>query len=169
MSGQYPFAMVQSMFDWAFPKHERNYYFKSTDLASLDDDVIKAIVSKGKERPVPSMLVAIWHYGGEMNRIPAENAAFGSRDTSFLFSVDSVWDDPDDSEKVIAWSRNVLDEMKPYSGSGMYPNFPGFGEEGNELVQSAYGKNYKRLAKIKAKYDPDNFFSVNLNIKPLEK
>ncbi len=48
----------------------------------------------------------------------------------------------------------------------MYPNFPGFAEEGNELVQSAYGKNYERLSKIKAKYDPDNFFSVNLNIKP---
>ncbi len=166
MSGQYPFAAVQGMFDWAFPKHERNYYFKSTDLRSLDDEVIKAIVSKGKERPVPSMLVAIWHYGGKMNRVPAEDTAFGSRDTSFLLSVDSVWDDPADTEEVIAWSRNVLKEMKPYSGAGMYPNFPGFGEEGNELVKSAYGKNYERLSKIKAKYDPDNFFSVNMNIKP---
>jgi FAD/FMN-containing dehydrogenase len=166
LSGQYPFAVVQSMFDWAFPKNERNYYFKSTDLRSLDDDVIKAIISKGEDRPLPSMLIAIWHYGGEMNRVPAKDTAFGSRDTSFLLSVDSIWDDPADSEKVIAWSRNVLDEMKPHSGSGMYPNFPGFGEEGNELVKSAYGKNYERLAKIKSKYDPDNFFSVNLNIKP---
>lgn len=166
LSGQYPFRMVQSMFDWAFPKNDRNYYFKSTDLSSLDDEVIKAIVSKGKERPVPSMLMAIWHYGGEMNRISAEDTAFGSRDTSFLLSVDSIWDDPADSERVIAWSRKVLEEMKPYSGAGMYPNFPGFGEEGNELVQSAYGKNYERLTKIKAKYDPDNFFSVNLNITP---
>ncbi|MDZ7757535.1 FAD-binding oxidoreductase [Rhodohalobacter sp.] len=168
MSGQYPFAVVQTMFDWVFPKNERNYYFKSTDLSSLDDDVIKAIISKGKERPVPSMLMAIWHYGGEMNRIPAEDTAFGSRDTSFLLSVDSIWDDPADSEKVIAWSRNVLDEMKPYSGNWYVSQFPGFGEEGNELVQSAYGKNYERLAKIKAKYDPDNFFSVNLNIKPAD-
>jgi FAD/FMN-containing dehydrogenase len=166
LSGQYPFAVVQSMFDWAFPKNERNYYFKSTDLRSLDDDVIKAIVTKGKERPVPSMLMAIWHYGGEMNRVPAKETAFGSRDTSFLLSVDSIWDDPADTERVIEWSRNVLEEMKPHSGAGMYPNFPGFGEEGNELVKSAYGKNYERLSKIKAKYDPDNFFSVNLNITP---
>lgn len=166
LSGQYPFSAVQSMFDWVFPKKERCYYFKSTDLRSLDEPVLKAIISKGKERPLSSMLMVIWHYGGEMNRIGAGDTAFGSRDTSFLLSVDSIWDDPSDSERVIAWSRNVLDEMKPYSGAGMYPNFPGFGEEGNELVQSAYGKNYKRLAKIKGKYDPDNFFSVNLNIQP---
>ncbi len=166
LSGQLPFTAVQSMVDWVFPKNERYYYFKSTDLNSLDDHVLKAIISKAKERPVSSMLMAIWHYGGEMNRIGAEETAFGSRDTSFLLSVDSIWDDQADSDRVIQWSRKVLEEMKPYAGEGMYPNFPGFGEEGNELVRSAYGVNYERLAIVKAKYDPDNFFNVNLNIKP---
>src|SRR6056297_2257730 len=168
LSGQYPFAVVQSMFDWAFPENERFYYFKSSDLKSLDHQVIKDIISKAEHRPVSSILIAIWHYGGKMNRIGADESAFGSRDTSFLLSIDSVWDNHDDSEKVIAWSRKVLDDMKPHSGVGMYPNFPGLGEEGNELVQSAYGKNYSRLSEVKAKYDPDNFFSVNLNIKPAE-
>jgi FAD/FMN-containing dehydrogenase len=132
----------------------------------LGDDVLKAIISKAKERPVSSILMVIWHYGGEMNRIGAEETAFGSRDTSFLLSVDSIWDNQADSDRVIQWSRKVLEEMKPYTGDGMYPNFPGFGEEGNKLVRSAFGVNYERLTKIKAKYDPDNFFNVNLNIKP---
>jgi len=166
MSGQLPFEAVQSMVDWFFPKNERYYYFKSTDLSSMDEPVMNAIISKAKERPVSSIIMAIWHYGGEMNRISPEETAFGSRDTSFLLSVDSVWDDPEDSDRVIAWSRKVLEDMKPYSDTGMYPNFPGFAEEGNELVKSAYGKNYDRLSKIKAKFDPDNFFSVNLNIQP---
>ncbi|MGM0532689.1 MAG: FAD-binding oxidoreductase [Bacteroidota bacterium] len=167
LSEQLPFVTVQSMVDWVFPKNERYYYFKSKDLNSLGDDVLKAIISKAKERPVSSMLMLIWHYGGEMNRIGAEETAFGSRDTSFLLSVDSIWDDQADSDRVIQWSRETLEEMEPFSGVGMYPNFPGFGEEGNKLVRSAYGVNYERLAKIKAKYDPDNFFNVNLNIKPV--
>lgn len=166
LSGQLPFVAVQSMVDWVFPKNERFYYYKSKDLNSLDDDVLKTIISKAKDRPVSSILMVIWHYGGKMNRIGAEETAFGSRDTSFLLSIDSIWDNQVDSDRVIQWSRKVLEEMKPHTGDGMYLNFPGFGEEGNELVRSAYGVNYERLTKIKAKYDPDNFFNVNLNIQP---
>jgi FAD/FMN-containing dehydrogenase len=33
-------------------------------------------------------------------------------------------------------------------------------------VRAAYGSNYDRLAQVKRKYDPDNLFSVNQNIKP---
>ncbi|MGK7370555.1 MAG: BBE domain-containing protein, partial [Candidatus Halalkalibacterium sp. M3_1C_030] len=69
-------------------------------------------------------------------------------------------------EEVITWSREFLDRMKRFAGDGMYVNFSGFGEEGDDLVQAAYGDNYKRLAEIKANYDPDNFFHINQNIKP---
>jgi hypothetical protein len=154
------------MFDPFFPKHERYYYFKSQDLASLNRETREALIEKAKKRPVDSMLIAIWHYGGQMNRIDSKETAFESRDTTFLLSMDSIWDDPSDSENVISWSRNFLDDMKIFSGDGMYVNFSGFGEEGEDLVQKAYGENYERLAKIKSKYDPDNFFHINQNIKP---
>jgi FAD/FMN-containing dehydrogenase len=154
------------MFDPFFPKHERNYYFKSQDLASLNKETRDAIIEGAKKRPVDSMLLAIWHYGGKMNRIGSKDSAFGSRDTTFLLSVDSIWDDPGDSEEVISWSRDFLDTMKRFSGDGMYVNFSGFGEEGEDLVQLAYGNNYDRLSEIKTKYDPDNFFHYNQNIKP---
>ena len=166
LSGKIPYTVANSMFDPFFPKHERYYYFKSQDLASLNKEAMTAIIDGAMNRPVDSMLIAIWHYGGQMNRINSKDTAFSSRDTTFLLSVDSIWDDPADSDKVISWSRNFLDKMKRFSGDGMYVNFSGFGEEGENLVKAAYGENYARLSKIKAKYDPDNFFHINQNIKP---
>jgi len=166
LSDKIPYTVANSMFDPFFPKHERYYYFKSQDLASLNRETRDALIEKAKNRPIDSMLIAIWHYGGQMNRIDSKETAFGSRDTTFLLSMDSIWDDPSDSEKVISWSREFLDDMKSFSGDGMYVNFSGFGEEGEDLVQAAYGYNYKRLSKIKAKYDPNNFFHINQNIKP---
>ena len=166
LSGMIPYAVAQTMFDPFFPKNERYYYFKSHDLASLNQETMDAIIDGAKNRPVASMLLAIWHYGGQMNRIGNKETAFGSRDTTFLFSIDAIWDDPSDSEEVISWSRNFLEQMKRFAGVGMYVNFSGFGEEGEDLVQKAYGDNYKRLSKIKAKYDPDNIFHHNQNIKP---
>jgi len=166
LSGQIPYTVAQTMFDPFFPENERYYYFKSQDLASLNKETMHALIEEAKNRPVASILVALWHYGGKMNRIGSKDTAFGSRDTSFLFSVDAIWDDPSDSEEVISWSREFLDKMRRFSGDGMYVNFSGFGEEGEDLVRKAYGENYERLAKIKAKYDPDNFFHINQNIKP---
>jgi FAD/FMN-containing dehydrogenase len=166
LSGKIPYTVANSMFDPFFPKHERYYYFKSQDLASLDKNTRAALIEEAKKRPVDSMLIAIWHYGGQMNRIGSKETAFVSRDTTFLLSMDSIWDDPADSEKVISWSRNFLERMKRFSGDGMYVNFSGFGEEGEVLVKTAYGKNYDRLSSIKTKYDPDNFFHINQNIKP---
>jgi FAD/FMN-containing dehydrogenase len=166
LSGKIPYTVANSMFDPFFPKHERYYYFKSQDLASLNRETRKFLIDGAKNRPVDSVLLAIWHYGGEMNRVGSEDTAFGSRDTTFLFSIDAIWDDYSKSEEVISWSRAFLDKAKRFSGDGMYVNFSGFGEEGEDLVQAAYGKNYDRLSKIKAEYDPDNFFHINQNIKP---
>ncbi len=48
----------------------------------------------------------------------------------------------------------------------MYLNFPGFLEEGQEMMREAYGGNYERLAALKTEYDPSNLFRLNQNIKP---
>lgn len=166
LSGKIPYAVANTMFDAFFPKHDRYYYFKSQDLASLEQETMDFLIEGARNRPVDSMLLAIWHYGGEMNRIDSKDTAFGSRNTTFLLSVDSIWDDYNKSDEVISWSRDILEKVKQFSGDGMYVNFSGFGEEGDDLVQAAYGDNYERLSKIKSKYDPENFFHINQNIKP---
>jgi FAD/FMN-containing dehydrogenase len=166
LSGQMPYAVAQTLFDPFVPKTQRCYYFKATDLARLDDHVIDALIACAKQRPVPSVLLAVWHYGGAMRRLTPNQSAFESRRTPYLFSVDASWDDRTKSESVIAWSREQIAAMKPYSSGGLYVNFSGFGEEGEALVRAIYGENYERLARLKQQYDPTNLFRLNQNIRP---
>jgi hypothetical protein len=102
LSGQMPYRTAQSLFDPFLPKGDRYYYFKSSNLANFDDEVVDAVVAMGYDRPVLSVLLAIWHYGGALRRVGEQETAFGSRNTPYLFSVDSIWDDLLDSERIIA-------------------------------------------------------------------
>jgi FAD/FMN-containing dehydrogenase len=166
LSGTMPWTALQQMFDPFFPKAVQHYYFKSTYLDNLDDDAIDTIIHKASNPPQPMILIAIWHIGGAMSRIDDKATAFTGRKSNYLFSVDCIWDDPSADEEVISWARNFLKDMEPFSPGGLYVNFSGFGEEGEALVKSAYGDNYAKLVEIKHKYDPENFFRINQNIKP---
>jgi FAD/FMN-containing dehydrogenase len=55
--------------------------------------------------------------------------------------------------------------MEPHATGGVYVNFL-HNDEGETRVRAAYGDHYDRLAAIKARYDPDNVFRSNQNIKP---
>ena len=166
LSGPLPWTAVQSMFDPFFPKGGRQYYFKSRYLKSLSDETIDALIPQAVNPPTPYILIVLWNYGGAMSRVGVDETAFMGRGAPFLFSVDSIWDDPADTDKVLAYSRKFLASMEPYSPGGLYVNFAGLGEEGEQLVRSAYGSHYDRLVALKNKYDPTNFFRLNQNIKP---
>jgi hypothetical protein len=161
-----PYTTAQALFDPFLPKARRYYYFKSIDLARLDDEVMNALIATAKDRPAPSVLLVIWHYGGAMQQVKPDETAFRSRHTPYLFSVDAIWDDPSQTEEVIAWSRAQVAAMQPYSSGGLYINFAGFGEEGEDLVRASYGDNYARLAHLKEQYDPMNLFRMNQNVRP---
>lgn len=112
------------------------------------------------------VLIALWHLGGAMSRTGENETAFTGRKSNVLFSVDAIWNNPEATDEVIAYAREFLADMQPYSSGGLYVNFAGLGEEGRTLVKAAYGDNYNRLAEIKRKYDPANFFHMNQNILP---
>jgi FAD/FMN-containing dehydrogenase len=76
----------------------------------------------------------------------------------------SIWDDAADDEAQIRWVRELFEAMRPFSTGGVYAN--NLGEEGSDRVEAAYGENYARLAALKWKYDPTNFFRLNQNIRP---
>ena len=99
-------------------------------------------------------------------RVAEEAAAFGKGTAPFLLSYDCCWTDPSQSEEIISWARSQIAAAAPHSPGGSYLNFPGVGEDNEDLVRKAYGTNYDRLAKIKRTYDPVNLFRVNQNIKP---
>ncbi|HNR05682.1 MAG TPA: FAD-binding oxidoreductase [Saprospiraceae bacterium] len=166
LSGPIPWTALQSAFDGFFPKKQQLYYFKSRNLRQLDQQTIQAIIPQACKPPAPMILIAIWNYGGAMARVGEQETAFTGRQVPILFGVDAVWADPGQTEEVLAYSRNFLSSLEPYSTGGMYVNFSGLGEEGETLVKSAYGNNYERLVSVKNKYDPHNLFRLNQNIKP---
>jgi hypothetical protein len=160
------YTHLQQQFDPFFPEGDR-YYWKSRYLAHLDDDAIETIVEYGENRPSPRTIVPVRARGGKLGRIDPSATAFADRHSPFLLSIDSTWDDPTDSEENIQWTREVWEDMHRFSDGGLYLNFPGFGEEGEELVRAGHGeKIYDRLVALKDEYDPDNVFRLNGNVEP---
>lgn len=166
LSDVMPFTAVQQAYDPFFPSGELLHYWKSIYLDRMDDEVIDAISKWAEERPGPRILMSTRPMGGAVSRVPADATAIGDRSAPFLLSIDSMWENPDESERNIAWTRACWADMKRFSNGAVYFNFPGFLEEGEELLRTSFGANYERLARIKAKYDPDNFFRLNQNIRP---
>jgi len=168
LSGSLTYASVQTAFDPLFVKGERQNYWKSLYVDTCDDDVIERVVNRALHRPNPWALIAFWHLGGAMNRVNPGSTALGERRANYLYSLDTSWTDPADNASAIAWTRDAWSEMKPFSRGGSYLNFPGQGEEGEELLRASYGSdNYDRLVKLKTKYDPGNLFRLNQNIRPI--
>jgi FAD/FMN-containing dehydrogenase len=158
-----PFVAHQSMFDLdAAPG--RRHYWKAHDLPGLSDAVIDVLVEHGATIPSPYTVVPVFHLGGAAGRVAEDATAYGHRDAAFAFSIDAAWEDPRDDERQIAWTRGFAAAMEPHA-MGVYVNF--LGNEGDERVRAAYGAGkYERLAALKAKYDPTNFFRLNQNIRP---
>src|SRR5690606_35663809 len=103
-----------------------------------------------------------------LSQIAEDETAYGNRDAKFNISIDNTWQDPGQSDEMIRWTRQAWSDLRELTGGGVYINFLGLGEEKEELSRAAYRQNYDRLQRIKSKYDPDNLFRVNQNIKPLQ-
>lgn len=162
LSAKMPYTMVQKSFDPFFPKAGHLYYNKSTDLTSLDDKVLDALIRGAHEKPTAPSILVLWLYGGAMSRVPVSETAFRGRDVPMLYSIDLVWDDPADSERYIQWARDTIKALQPYSAGGLYTNFA----SDPEAAAAAFGANHQRLVELKNKYDPQNLFRMNQNIKP---
>ena len=117
-------------------------------------------------RPTPLTDLVIWHHGGAMARPAESDTSYAGRDATFLVTAEASWADPEDTDTAIAWAREAWAALERHSTGGLYLNFPGLGEENEDLVRAGYGPNYERLAALKAKYDPENLFRMNLNITP---
>lgn len=167
MSGPLPYLAVQSAFDPLFPAHELRYYWKSLYLDHLDDRVLDAILRWNETRPSPRTFIPIRHLGGAISRVAEGATAASNRQSPYLLSIDMTWSDRNDDAKNVAWTQAFWREMHRFSSAGgVYLNFAGLGEEGQRMMQSAHGPNYKRLVALKNKYDPTNFFRLNQNIVP---
>jgi FAD/FMN-containing dehydrogenase len=164
-----PFRMVQAAFDGFFPRGEVRTYWKSTSATELSDGLIGVCAARSQGRPAPLATIVVWLTGGQVNRVDENDAAFGERSAAYLLSVEGSWHDPADDDKVISWVRESWSEIAEFGTGSTYLNFTGIADEASETgVEAAFGSKLERLAKIKATYDPDNFFHRNNNIVPAE-
>lgn len=166
LSGRFPFAAVQQIFDADYPDGRR-YYWKSVYLPRLDDDIVAALAAHAGRRPSPLSSLDVWVLGGAMRHAPEGGSAFARRDAPYLLGIEANWDDPGQDDANVAWARGVFRDMEArFPGEGVYLNFPGFLEESEAVVTQGYGASYVRLQEVKAKYDPMNLFRSNFNIRP---
>jgi FAD/FMN-containing dehydrogenase len=167
MSGPTPFTAVQAGFDPLFPRNTLRAYWKSQYLDELSDQAIEVIADRALDRPQPLTLVNTFHMGGAIARVDPEATAFSQRSAPFMVSIDGIWSDPSDDADTIAWVRSSWDAVREFGNGGVYLNFTGLADETPSAgVDTAFGRNLERLAKVKAAYDPDNLFRLNNNITP---
>ena len=158
-----PYRTLQSAGDVRFP-FGHQHYWKTSILKHLSDEAIEIMVRFMAQTPSPASGIALQQMHGAASRVNPAATAFPHRDEHYDFMILSQWSDPADSESNIRWTREFFEMMQPYLEKGAYVNL--MGEEGEQAVREAYGSNYERLAALKNKYDPTNFFSLNHNIKP---
>jgi FAD/FMN-containing dehydrogenase len=156
---------IQSAFDAFFPTTLR-YYWKSLFLDELTEADIAQTIALAADRPSPQTLFALRHLGGAISQIPDDATAYANRRAQFNLSLDATWADPADDERMIGWVQRAWQELRERTGGGVYLNFAGLGEENELLARAGHGSNYERLRAVKRRYDPDNIFRGNINIKP---
>ena len=158
-----PFVTHQAMFDASVPPG-LGYYWKSHFLRGLDDGAIEALVELNRAAPQPWSYTLIFQLGGAVGRVDPDATAFAERSAPFAVNINGVAETPAADEEVTAWARATFDALAPSSTGGVYVNF--VGDEGDERARAAYGAAYHRLAALKSRYDPDNVFRSNQNVRP---
>ena len=154
-------------------RHGWNYYWKSTYLPELGDDLIDVIAEHAFAGSSPRSYAAMFHLGGAVSRVPEGDTAFGNRQASHAITLDAVWQPGEDyGDQDIAWTRGSSPPSDRFR-DGVYVNFLGADEDLDRSARPTETSVYDRLAGVKTKYDPDNVFHHNqfaflLAVSPVE-
>ena len=161
-----PFAArVQKVINEEFEDGHR-YYTKEAHVLELADQAIDTLVAFWKDMPMQGE-VEIIGLGGAIADVPEDATAFSNRDYLLWLNFAMRWDDPANDRDYIDRTRKIVGDLKPWIGKGIYVNMLNFDEM--DRVVEAFGgpEKYARLGRVKAQYDPENFFRMNYNITPL--
>jgi FAD/FMN-containing dehydrogenase len=166
--GPTPYVDHQRGMDDTLP-HGWNYYWKATNLDAVSDEVVDVIVDHVYRANSPRTYVVMFHMEGAVARVPHEATAYAGRDVPHNLSIDAAWL-PEPADEIGAaeteWTRAFFSALEPHRAKSVYVNFLD-ADDNASRVREAYGDEiYRRLAEVKAKYDPDNVFHHNKNIIP---
>jgi FAD/FMN-containing dehydrogenase len=159
-----PFPMLQSMFDGLYPPGLQ-WYWKADFVKELTDDAIALHLRHAARLPTMHSAMHLYPVNGAAHKVGNSETPFSYRDAVWSEVIVGVDPDPANRQLITAWAKDYYDAVHPYGAGGAYVNF--MMEEGEDRIRATYRGNYDRLAAIKAKYDPGNFFNVNQNIRPV--
>ncbi len=158
-----PYLTHQAMLDPSFVP-QRWYYFKSCDVAELNDEIIDITVDRASQIESPLTSFPIWQMGGAVSHVGDDETPFGGRRAGFTYNIGCCTETEEGFAHERDWVRSFWSALEPWHQT-VYVNF--LENEGEERIRSAYGaEKYDRLKTLKRKYDPDNFFRINQNIPP---
>jgi FAD/FMN-containing dehydrogenase len=162
--GEMPFTAIQSLFDPFFPKGLQ-WYWKGDFVRTLPDDAIDVHIAQAAKAPSEISLMHLYPIDGAVRRVPSDASAWRTRDATWSMVIAGIHPDPKQADALKAWGRNYWKAVHPFNLEGGYVNFM-MDDEAEGRVQATFGENYRRLASVKAQYDPRNLFRVNQNIEP---
>ena len=158
-----PYPVLQSLFDGLLP-HGLHHYWKADFMGEMTDAAIAEHVRFGPGIPTVHSAQHIYPLDGAVHDVGKDETAFACRDVKYVHIIAAVTPDPASLPAYREWLRDYWAALHPHSVGGSYVNF--LMDEGEERVAGSYTGNLQRLAAIKTKYDPDNLFRANQNIKP---
>jgi FAD/FMN-containing dehydrogenase len=161
--GPVPHVQQQSMLDQGYPPGQYHYW-RAGFMNELSDGAIEVLIEQFHRRPSPLSQILFEHMHGAASRVPAADTAFAHRFDHYNLSGFGIWANPRDTDANLKWVEEFWKAARPYLSGRAYVNY--LSQEGAERVREAYGPNYQRLAALKKKYDPSNFYRLNQNIPP---
>ena len=161
--GSMPFPALNSMFDVFYPKGLQ-WYWRADFIDQIPDEAVAQHAAFGEALPTPHSTMHLYPIFGKTHEVGETDTPWAYRKANWAQVIVGVDPDPGNKGKITKWTKDYYDAIHPYSSGGAYINF--MMDEGQDRVKASYKKNYDRLVQIKRKYDPDNFFRVNQNIKP---
>jgi len=159
-----PYTQIQSLLDATQPKGRR-YYWKSEYLPRIEPVLCRKVIEHAAKIPSPHSAVILFQIEGALNRLREDHSPVGNRDARYVLNIAGSWEQAEDDKVNIGWAREAWTDMRPLSTGGTYINFL-TEDEGPERIEAALRKGLQRLAEVKAKWDPENVFRTNRNIKP---
>ncbi len=163
--GEMSIPALNGLFDDLYPKGLQ-WYWRAHYVNELTDECIQENIKFGSNIPTFHSTTHFYPIDGKVHEVSQEATAWANRGARWAQVIVGVSPDPADAEKVTQWCKDYYEGIKSYAIGGSYVNF--MMEEGQERVKAGYKGNYERLTKIKKKYDPDNYFHINQNIKPAD-
>ena len=162
--GPMPYTALQRMLDDSAPGGMQGH-FEASFMDGLPDAAIDELVCHGERIVSPLTHVLIQPLGAAYARVPAQATALSHRDAGWMYHALSIWADPADTPQNRAWSQGLVEALAPYSRRGVHPNH--VSSDSRQRVRSFYGdETYERLVAVKDRWDRENVFCHNQNIRP---